>query len=129
MIRFEIGERDSTVTNSEPLIVVVLLTIRAGATDQFHEFETRAAHILTRFGAVIERTITLEASSSNDQREIHVVCFPAKEAFDAYRIDPELTSLSELRAASIAHTELWMGREGPRYSASSHLLPFVLQQK
>ncbi len=129
MIRFEIGERDSTVTNSEPLIVVALLTIRPGATDHFHEFELQAARILTRFGAVIERTITLEASSSNEQREIHVLCFPSKEAFDAYRIDPELASLAELRAASIAHTELWIGREGPRYSASSHLLPFALQQK
>ena len=129
MIRFEIGERDSIVTSNEPLIVVALLTIRPGATLQFHEFESHAARILARFGAVIERTITLEASSSDDQREIHVVCFPSKEAFDAYRIDPELASLSELRAASIAHTELWIGREGPPFSASSHLLPFVLQQK
>ena len=124
-----IDERDPTETSNEPLLVVALLTIRPGATDQFHEFELQAARVLARFGAVIERTITLEASSSDDQREIHVVCFPSKQAFDAYRIDPELASLAELRAASIAHTELWMGCEGPRYSASSPSLPSVLQQK
>lgn len=129
MIRFDRIERDPTVTYKEPLIVVALLTIRPGATDQFHEFETQAARILTRFDAVLERTITLEASSSNEQREIHVLCFPSTEAFEAYLIDPELASLAELRAASIAHTELWIGREGPRYSASSHSLPFALQQK
>lgn len=129
MIRFDMIERDPTLTYNEPLIVVVLLAIRPGATDQFHEFELQAARILTRFGAVLERTITLEPSSSNQHREMHVLSFPSRQAFDAYRIDPQLASLADLRAASIAHTELWIGREGPRYSASSHSFPSVVQQK
>ena len=115
MIHFDLGETDPTLTSIEPLFVVALLTIRPGATDQFHEFELQASRILTRFGAVIERTITLEASSSNEQREMHVLRFPSTESFDAWRIDPELALLAGLRASSIAHTELWFGREGPRY--------------
>jgi len=88
---------------------------RPGAADQFREFETMAARILARYGGVIERTVTVEPSATQEQREVHILRFPSKEAFESYRIDPQLASLAELRGSCIAHTEILIGREGPQY--------------
>ena len=45
---------------------------RPGAADQFREFETMAARILARYGGVIERTVTVEPSATQEQREVHL---------------------------------------------------------
>jgi uncharacterized protein (DUF1330 family) len=113
------GGRDTTLSNNEaqePLLVVAVLTIVPGAADRFREFETMAARILARYGGVIDRTVTVEPSSSNEEREVHVLSFPSKEAFANYRLDAELASLAELRSSSIARTEILIGRAGPQYS-------------
>jgi uncharacterized protein (DUF1330 family) len=109
----------------ESLLVVAILTIRPGAAGQFREFETRAARILARHGGSVERTVAVEPSVADEQREVHLLRFPSKEAFARYRTDAELASLAELRSASVAHTEMLIGREGPQYSepASSSYSP------
>ena len=37
--------------------------------------------------------------------------FPSREAFDAYRVDPELLEMSNLRAACILRTEVSLHQE------------------
>lgn len=41
-----------------------------------------------------------------DADEIHEITFPNRDAFDAYRDDPRLLALAELRTKSIAKTEI-----------------------
>ena len=96
----------------DPVLVVAILTIRPGAADRFREFETRAARILARHGGSMERTVAVEDA----QREVHLLRFPSQDAYAEYRADAELASLAELRSESIAHTEILVGREGPRYT-------------
>jgi len=100
----------------EPLLVVAILTVHPGALDQFREFETRAVRILARYGGSMERTVSVEPSVADEQREVHLLRFPSKDAFARYRSDEELASLAGLRSASIAHTEILIGRDGPQYS-------------
>jgi hypothetical protein len=102
-------------SEQKPLLVVAILTIAPGAVDQFREFERRAARILSRHGGVMERVVAVEPSIADGQREVHLLSFPSKEAFAGYRSDAELASLSELRSACVARTEILIGSEGPQY--------------
>lgn len=107
---------NNTEQQQQLLLVVAILTIAPDAVNQFREYETRAARILARYGGVMERTVEVEPSASREyMREVHVLSFPSKEAFASYRIDTELATLAELRAVCIAHTDILIGREGPRY--------------
>ena len=104
--------------DQSPLIAAAILTIRPDALDGFREYETQAAAILSRYGGAIERTIVVEPTLSGEpMREVHIVTFPARAAFDAYRTDPDLAALGELRLSCIAYTEILLGRAGPDYQA------------
>jgi uncharacterized protein (DUF1330 family) len=102
------------------LFIVAILTVHNGSRDLFREYETKAAIVIARHGGTIERTVTEEPPIPEQPvREVHVITFPDWQAFHSYRADPDLTSLAGMRAASIAHTELIFGREGPDYIALS----------
>lgn len=102
---------------SATLLIVAILTIRDGESARFQEFESKAARIMLRYGGVIERTVTLLPQSTSElDRELHILRFPSREQFDAYRVDPDLQALSALRNAAIAHSEIWLGHDGPNYS-------------
>jgi hypothetical protein len=45
----------------------------------------------------------------------HVVTFPDEAAYHAYRADARLAALAHLRTASVVHTEVLAGEDGPRY--------------
>ncbi|MBI2690248.1 MAG: hypothetical protein HYX27_28410 [Acidobacteria bacterium] len=103
-----------------PFVIVAILTPRTGSMESFREYETKAAVIIAGHGGVIERTVIEEPSAPEKPiREVHVVTFPDSEAFHSYRADPALAALADMRVASIAHTELLCGREGPDYMALS----------
>ena len=100
-----------------PLVIVAILTPRPGALELFREYETRAARILKRYGGAVERTVVEEdGGAGTPAREVHVITLPDRAAFDRYRTDPELASLSGMRAAAIFRTELLLGRAGPDYT-------------
>jgi uncharacterized protein (DUF1330 family) len=101
-------------------LIIAILTPRSDSVEIFREYETSAAVVIARHGGSIERTIVEEPSGTDKPiREAHVVSFPNFEAFQSYRTDPDLAALSGMRLASIAHTELLFGREGPDYMALS----------
>jgi uncharacterized protein (DUF1330 family) len=106
----------------ERLVIVAILTPRSGFIENFREYETKAAVVIGRHGGVIERTVIVEPSEpGKPTREVHVITFPDLEAFHSYRADPDFASLTDMRVASIAHSELLFGRAGPDYMALSRL--------
>jgi uncharacterized protein (DUF1330 family) len=105
--------------NEGRLVIVAILTVRDGALQLFREYEIKAAAAMARYGGAIERTFVEEAAYPEQQvREVHVVSFPNRAAFERYRSDAELNGLKELRAVCIARTELLLGRDGPDYMAA-----------
>jgi uncharacterized protein (DUF1330 family) len=97
------------------VIVVAILTVRAAEVDAFERFEREAAAILVRHGARIARTVREAPLTGAAFREIHLLEFPDRAAFDAYRGDPALVALAPLRARAVVATELVLGEPGPAY--------------
>jgi len=98
------------------VLIVAFLTVRRARVDEFHRFEAAAAKIMARHGGAIERTVLLDDAPDDETfRELHLVRFPDKDAFRAYRTDPELEALAAQRASAIVVTEIWTGTDGPTY--------------
>ena len=100
------------------MLLVAILTVRRDRLDDFRRFETAAARIMAHHGGCIERAVVLDAPPPGEPdalRELHLVRFPDESAFAAYRADPALAALAELRTAVIA-TEIWPATDGPTYA-------------
>jgi|SRR4051812_49113242 uncharacterized protein (DUF1330 family) len=98
------------------MTVVAILTVRRDARTEFETFERAAARIMRRHGGAIERTVAVTpARQAVTETEIHVVTFPDAERFAAYRADPELAALAELRERAVAAVTVYLGEEGPTY--------------
>jgi uncharacterized protein (DUF1330 family) len=93
------------------VVVVAILTI--GERAAFDAFEARAAAVMARHGAAIERAIGVPGASGAPAREVHVVRFPDEAAWAAYRADPELAALAPLRARGVIATEALVGADAP----------------
>jgi uncharacterized protein (DUF1330 family) len=97
---------------------VAILSVRRDALDRFRAFERHAAAVMARHGGRIERTVVVSAESAPGVvKEVHIVTFPDAAAFDAYRADPRRDELAHLRDASVVHTEVLVGEDGPDYGA------------
>jgi hypothetical protein len=75
---------------------------------------------MARYGGTIERAIrTLKASDdgSDEPFEVHVLTFPSRDLYDAYRDDAERRSLSDERAGIITNTDSLVGTAGPIYGS------------
>jgi GNAT superfamily N-acetyltransferase len=102
------------------MTLVVILTVRKDALEAFRAFERQAAAVMAAHGGRIERTVVVSPPDTPTLvKEIHVVTFPDEPAFLAYRGDPRLATLGHLRAASVVHTEILAGEDGPRYEAGA----------
>ena len=96
------------------LTLIVLLLIDAGHEDEFEQFESSAASIMSRHGGRIERRISVSSrKESSEPHELHVVTFPDHESFERYRGDPEIKALAALRAKAIRQTVVWEGVDLP----------------
>jgi len=98
-------------------VLVVSLWIREGAVAQFEAFERQVALIQGRHGARIERAIRVAGAAANaaEPFEVHVVSFPSADALAAYRADPELTALADLRATIFTRTTFVEGADVALY--------------
>ena len=98
-------------------MLIASLFIHPGREAEFHQFETAAARIMKKYGGRVERVIRPTMSSASDALpyEVHVVTFPNREQFEAYRADSELTSFAELRQTAIARTDVLIGEDGEPY--------------
>lgn len=99
------------------LTLVVTLTVRRDALEQFRAFERRAAVVMASHGGRIERTVVGPAEGRPDLlTEVHIVTFPGGAAYAAYRADPRLREVAHLREASVVGTAILVGEDGPDYS-------------
>jgi uncharacterized protein (DUF1330 family) len=102
---------------SSTIVVIASLCIHPGREVEFRQFETEAARIMKKYGGQVERVIRpiVSGAAAPLPHEIHVVTFPNREQFDAYRADPDLASFAALRHVAIARTEIIVGEEGEPY--------------
>ena len=108
--------RQPTGSLSQPIVLVVELWIAPGRAAEFERFETAAASIIGRHGGSIARRIGLEGGDGSDEPdEVHVVTFPSTVAYEAYRADPALSSLSAPRAKAIRRTVIRQGVDLPPF--------------
>ncbi len=99
-------------------VIVAIVTQRSGAFELFREYEIKAAAVMAEYGGAIERTFVEDVSySEQPPREVHILTFPDRSAFERYRADADMNGSKDLRAACIERTELVIGREGPNYMA------------
>ena len=103
-----------------PLYILVRLWIRRGLETEFEAYEHKVSRIMVRYGGVIERAIRTSGASddrSDEPFEVHVLTFPSRDRYDAYREDAERQSLSDERARIITHTDSLVGMPGPTYGS------------
>ena len=97
------------------MVLVAILTVRRQALEQFRAYETQAARIMREHGGRIERTVVV-ADGADTIKELHVVSFDSEAGFAAYRADQRLAEFAPLREASVIHTEVLAGEDGPTYA-------------
>lgn len=97
------------------MLMVVTLTVRRDALDSFRTFEHEAARIMQKHGGALERAVVLRTKPEEPHKEVHVVSFPSADAYEAYRVSPELAAFMHLREVSVTKTEIAMGDPGPVY--------------
>jgi antibiotic biosynthesis monooxygenase (ABM) superfamily enzyme len=102
-----------------PLHILVRLWIHRGLETEFEAYERKVSRIMARYGGVIERAIrtlgTSDDEGSDKPFEVHVLRFPSRDLYDAYRDDAERLSLSSERAGVITNTDILVGTPGPTY--------------
>lgn len=104
---------------SAPFVLVASLWVRDGRVAEFEAYERKAARIMRRHGGSIERAIRIDAAHtpSGAPFEVHIVSFPDRARFDAYRADRELIALAAEREAVIAKTVVLTGSDtAPPYA-------------
>jgi antibiotic biosynthesis monooxygenase (ABM) superfamily enzyme len=103
-----------------PLYILVRLWIHRGREAEFEAYERKVSRIMARYGGLIERAIRTSRTSddgSDEPFEVHVLKFPSRDRYDAYRDDTERRSLSGERADIIIDTDILVGTPGPIYNA------------
>jgi uncharacterized protein (DUF1330 family) len=101
--------------------LVVVLKLHPGQSDAFERYEEHAFRIMKRYGGKLEHRVRCGQVEAPD--EVHVVSFPDEEAFERYRVDPELAALRELRTACISETTLWRGEKIADFAAGGRATP------
>ena len=98
--------------------LIVLLHVHSGHRDDYERFEAEASRIMARHGGRIERRLAthgLNGEGDTVPDEVHFVAFPSSESFAAYRSDPALTALADLRARAIRKTTILQADDLPRF--------------
>ncbi|HEY6421623.1 MAG TPA: hypothetical protein VIX59_21705 [Candidatus Binataceae bacterium] len=98
------------------IMLVVALFVNPNCKDEFEQFESRAAEIMSRYGGRVELRIACSpGDDASRPDEVHIVVFPGTDSFDRYRQDPELQTLASLRVKAIRQTIVWPGTEFPPF--------------
>jgi antibiotic biosynthesis monooxygenase (ABM) superfamily enzyme len=109
---------EQAAMSEQALAMVAILTVKQDRAESFRAFEERAANVMKKYGGCLERTLVAKSQPGEDTfREAHWVTFPSRDAFAAYRADPELASFQHLREESVVRTELCHGTPGPAYGS------------
>jgi hypothetical protein len=93
---------------SEQFALVVQLWARDGDVAALEAFERRVVPLLARHGGAITCAVRC-APGGDGPDQVHVVTFPDRAAFDAYRGDPDTAALTGERERVIARTVVTTG--------------------
>jgi hypothetical protein len=93
---------------SEQFALVVQLWARDGDVAALEAFERRLVPLLARHGGAITCAVRC-APGGDGPDQVHVVTFPDRAAFDAYRGDPDTAALTGERERVIARTVVTTG--------------------
>jgi antibiotic biosynthesis monooxygenase (ABM) superfamily enzyme len=113
-----VSATDEVNMATSPLYVLVRLWVHQGREAEFEAYERKVSRIMARYGGVIEcaiRTSKAPDDRSDEPFEVHVLKFPSRDRYDAYRDDAERRSLSGERAGIITKTDILVGTAGPSY--------------
>ena len=89
-----------------------MMHVGAGGIRALREYESKVIPILKEHGGELVSAFTPQ--NSNDPEcpdEVHLITFPSEEAFQSYRADNRILSLSGLRDASLSKTQLLVSKE------------------
>jgi antibiotic biosynthesis monooxygenase (ABM) superfamily enzyme len=103
-----------------PLYILVRLWIHRGLQTEFEAYERKVSRIMARYGGVMECAIRTSRASddwSDEPFEVHVLKFPSRDLYDAYRDDVERRALSDERARIVTNTDSLVGTPGPTYGS------------
>ena len=103
-----------------PLYIIVRLWIHRGLEAEFEAYERKVSRSMARYGGAVERTIRPSKTpdeGADEPFEIHVLKFPSRDRYDAYRNDAERRSLDGERTRIIAKTDSLVGTQGPTYGS------------
>jgi antibiotic biosynthesis monooxygenase (ABM) superfamily enzyme len=102
-----------------PLYIIVRLWIQRGLEAEFEAYEHKVSRIMARYGGLIERAIRTFTTDggSNEPFEVHLLKFPSRDLYEAYRDDAERRSLSVERDRIITNTDVLAGAPGPTYGS------------
>lgn len=97
--------------------VLALLYAGAGGVDALRDFEHRALTVLRSHGGTLISAFEPENNGTTDTPdEVHLLEFPSATVFAAYRADPRLEALSDLRANAIARTVVYVSQKQLEYA-------------
>jgi hypothetical protein len=94
---------------SEQFALVVQLWAAGGDVAALAAFERRVVPLLARHGGAITCAVRCAPGGGDDPHEVHVVTFPDRAAYDAYRRDPDTAALAGERARVIARSVVTSG--------------------
>ncbi|MFO0547496.1 MAG: hypothetical protein U0271_03855 [Polyangiaceae bacterium] len=97
------------------MLLVATIHVRREALETFKIFEFEAARIMEKHGGRLERAVVLRGRHDEPHRELHIVYFPSPDAYEAYRVSPELATFMHLRETSVLKTEIQYGEDEPDY--------------
>ena len=100
------------------LYILVRIWIHEGLEAEFEAYERKVSRIMARYGGVIEcaiRTSKASDDGSDQPFEVHVLKFPSRDRYDAYRDDAERRAPSGERAGIITNTDILVATPGPTY--------------
>lgn len=94
------------------LIIIAHLFIHPGQEAALRAFESQALAQFRAHGGEVLAAFRPrpDASGRPTPYEIHVLRIGSQEAFAAYRADPALLALAELRGQAIARTEIFLSQ-------------------
>ena len=100
------------------LVIIAHLFIHPGQEAAFHAYESQALACLRAHGGEVLAAFRPwpDASGKPTPDEIHVLRIGSQEQFAAFRADPALAALTDLRARAIARTEIFLSQTLVEYS-------------
>jgi hypothetical protein len=95
----------------DEIFLVVTMVVRRSSLAEFREFERNAQRIMARYGGTIREAVLIDPDARAETvREVHVVSFPDRAAFEAYRGDAELAALRPVRERAVLSTAIEIGQ-------------------